>query len=120
MGFYPQISLTTRYNRNTGTATLIYNIFTKHIDNSTSGVFTNEISDHQMIYTYSNDSFLNNNTAKYIDIESNTREKLDHFLSNRTTKHRFNHKIKPKSILNKNYETFIIINILIDIKQRKT
>ena len=34
-----------------------------------------------MIYTYSNDSFLNNNTAKYIDIESNTREKLNNFLT---------------------------------------
>ena len=63
-------------NRNTGTATLIDNIFINHIDNSTSGVFTNEISDHQMIYTYSNDSFLNNNTAKYIVIESNTGENM--------------------------------------------
>ena len=34
-----------------------------------------------MIYTYSNDSFLNNNTTKYIDIESNTRQTLDHFLT---------------------------------------
>ena len=34
----------------------------------------------KMIYTYSNDSFLNNNTAKYIDIKSNTSEKLDNFL----------------------------------------
>ena len=40
----------------------------------------NEISDNQMIYTYSNKFFLNNNTAKYIDIESNTNEKLDNFL----------------------------------------
>ena len=81
MIFYPKTSLPTRYNWNTSTATLIDNIFTNHIDNSTSGVFTNEISDHQMIYTYSDDSFLNNNIAKYIDIESNTREKLDHFLT---------------------------------------
>ena len=63
-----------------GTITLIHNIFTNHIDNSTSGVFTNEISDHQMIYTYFTESFLNNNTAKYIDIESNTNKKLDNFL----------------------------------------
>ena len=33
-----------------------------------------------VIYTYSTESFLNNNTAKYIDIESNTNEKLDNFL----------------------------------------
>ena len=42
--------------------------------NSTSGVFSKEMSDHQMSYTYSN------NTTKYIDIESNTTEKLDSFL----------------------------------------
>ena len=67
--FYPKISLPARYNRNTGTATLIDNIFTNNINDSTSGVFTIESSYHQMIYTYSNDSFLNNNTVKYIDIE---------------------------------------------------
>ena len=38
--------LPTRYNLNTGTTTLIDNIFTNHIDNNTSGIFTNEISDH--------------------------------------------------------------------------
>ena len=64
-GFYPKICLPTRYNRNTGSATLIDNIYTNHIDNSTSGVFTNEIiSDPQMIFTYSNEYFLNNNPAK--------------------------------------------------------
>ena len=116
-GFYPIISLPTRYNRNTGTVTLLDNIFTIHIDNSTSGVFTNEISDHQMIYTYSNDSFLNNNTAKYIDIESNTREKLDHFLTelqNTDLTTKFNQN--PFSNPNNNYDTFI--NILTDIKPR--
>ena len=39
-----------------------------------------------LIYTYSNDTFLNNNTAKYIDIESNTSEKVRPFL-NKTTKY---------------------------------
>ena len=33
-----------------------------------------------MIYTYSNESFLDNNPAKYIDIESNTNEKLGNLL----------------------------------------
>ena len=107
-GFYPKISLPTRYNRNTGSATLIDNIFTNHIDNSTSGVFTNEISDHQMIYTFSNE---------YIDIESNTNEKLDNFLIelqniDLTTKLNQN----PFSNPSKNYDTFI--NILTNIKQR--
>ena len=70
-----------------------------------------------MISTYSNESFLNNNTAKYIDIESNTREKLDHFLTelqhtDLTTQLNQN----PFSNLNRNYDTFI--NILKDIKQK--
>ena len=116
-GFYPKISLPTRYNRNTGSATLIDNIFTNHIDNSTSGVFTNEISDHQMIYTYSNESFLNNNPAKYIDIESNTNEKLDNFLIELQNIDLTN-KLDQNPFTNpsKNYDTFI--NILTNIKQR--
>ena len=61
-----------------------------------------------MIYTYSNESFLNNNTAKYIDIESNTNEKLDNFLIelqniDLTTKLNLN----PFSNPSKNYDTFI-------------
>ena len=70
-----------------------------------------------MIYTYSNDSFLNNNTAKYIDIESNTRERLDHFLTelqNTDLTTKFNQN--PFSNPNNNYDTFI--NILTDIKPR--
>ena len=69
------------------------------------------------MYTYSNNSLLNNNTAKYIDIASNTREKLYHFLTelqntDLTTKINQN----PFSNPNKNYDSFI--NILKDIKQR--
>ena len=70
-----------------------------------------------MIYTYANDSFLENNTAKYIDIESHTRETLDHFLTelqNTDLTTKLNHN--PFSNPNKNYDTFI--NILTDIKQR--
>ena len=53
---------------------------------------------------------------KYIDIESNTREKLDHFLTELPntdfiTKLNQNPYSKP----NKNYDSFI--NILTDIKQ---
>ena len=70
-----------------------------------------------MIYTYSNESFLNNNTVKYIDIESNTNEKLDNFL---IELHNIDLTIKlnqnPFSNPSKNYDTFI--NILTNIKQR--
>ena len=70
-----------------------------------------------MIYTYSNESFLNNNPAKYIDIESNTNERLDNFLIalqniDLTTKLSQN----PFSNPSKNYDTYI--NILTNIKQR--
>ena len=70
-----------------------------------------------MIYTYSNESFHNNNPVKYIDIESNTNEKLDNFLIelqniDLTTKLNQN----PFSNPSKNYDTFI--NILTNIKQR--
>ena len=70
-----------------------------------------------MIYTYSNESFLKNNTAKYIDIKSNTNEKLYNFLIELqniylTTKLNQN----PFSNPSKNYDTFI--NILTNIKQK--
>ena len=81
-----------------------------------SGVFTNEISNHHMIYTYTNDSFLNNNTARYIDIESITREKLDHLLTElQNTDLTTNFDQNQFSNTNKNYETFI--NILTYIKK---
>ena len=41
---------------------------------------------------YANDFFLKNKTAKYIDIESNTREKLDDFL--------IEQRVLPKKRLN--------------------
>ena len=69
-----------------------------------------------MIFTYSNDCFLNNNTAKYIAIESNKGKMLDHFLIE--LQHIYlNTKLNqnPFSNPNKNYDTFI--NILTNIKQ---
>ena len=70
-----------------------------------------------MIYTYSNDSFLNNNAAKYIDIESNTREKLEkNFTELQDTDLTTKLNQNPFSNPNQNDDTFI--NILTDIKQR--
>ena len=70
-----------------------------------------------MIYTYSNESFLNNNPAKYIYIESNTNKKLDNFLIelqniDLTTKLNKN----PFSNPSKNYDT--LVNILTKIKTK--
>ena len=55
--------------------------------------------------------------TKYIDIESNTREKLYHFLTElQNTDLTTNLNQNPFSNPNKYYDTFI--NILTDIKQR--
>ena len=70
-----------------------------------------------MIYTYSNEYFLNNNPAKYIDIESITNEKLDNFLivlQNIDLITKLNKN--PISNPSKNYYTFI--NILTNKKLR--
>ena len=50
-GFFPKISMPTRFTEQS--ATLIDNIFTNQLDNHVSGVLTNSISDHQMLFSYS-------------------------------------------------------------------
>ena len=68
-GFYPKISLPTRIDRYYGSTKLIDNIFTNSIDNHSSGIFTNDISDHQMIYTYSNEPIKGKLPNKFIEID---------------------------------------------------
>ena len=73
-----------------------------------------------MIYTNSNEYFLNNNPAKYIDIESNPNKMLGNLLIEpqnidlTTISTKLNQNPFPNP--SKNYETFI--NILTNIKQR--
>ena len=50
-GYLPRISLPTRVTNHS--ATLLDNIFSTEFGNNDSGVIVNNISDHQMIYTYS-------------------------------------------------------------------
>ena len=114
------ISLTvlpTRFSLVHGTSTLIDNIYCNEIDKNTSGIFTNEISDHQMIFSYSNDPILDKKSNNYIEIESNSPEKLNHFLEelkslDLTEKLNQNPFANP----NKNYDIFI--DLLTDTKKR--
>ena len=50
-------------------ATLIGNIFTNQLDNHDSGVLTNSISDHQMLFSYSKNNRLVQKQVKYIEVE---------------------------------------------------
>ena len=52
-GFYNKISMPTRYTEHS--STLIDNIFTKKLVDHESGILTNSISDHQLIFSYSKD-----------------------------------------------------------------
>ena len=73
-GYPPRISLPTRVTNHN--ATLLDNIYSTEFGNNNSGVIVNNISDHQMIYTYS--STLQERAAptlhkKHIKIEINNR-----------------------------------------------
>ena len=52
-GFYPKISMPTRFTEHS--ATIIDNIFTNQLVEHESGILTNSIIDHQMIFSYSKD-----------------------------------------------------------------
>ena len=80
-GYLPRISLPTRVTNHS--ATLLDNIFSTEFGNNDSGVIVNNISDHQMIYTYST---LQERAAptfhkKHIEIEINNRQALELFLT---------------------------------------
>ena len=66
-GFFPKISMPTRFTDHS--ATLIDNIFTNQLDNHVSGVLTNSISDHQMLFSYSKNIRIVQKQVKYIEVE---------------------------------------------------
>ena len=79
MGYLPRISLPTRVTDHS--ATLIDNIFSSVLDDSKSGVIINNISDHQMIYTYSTEKKYSPHQSKFIEVENNSRDAVELFLS---------------------------------------
>ena len=75
-GYLPRITLPTRITDHS--ATLLDNIFTNVLEDHTSGVKINSISDHQMIYIYKNVKIQHTKSCinRYIEIErirKNTR-----------------------------------------------
>ena len=118
-GFYPKISLPTRFDSNNSTATLIDNIFTNVLGDTSSGAFTNSISDHQMIYYFSNDvtCSTDKNKNKFVVIESSNTVNLSLFLD-ALKEINIPEKLNQNPFANpdKNYELFT--DILSDAKQR--
>ena len=67
-GFFPKITLPTRLSDHS--STLIDNIFTNNMDETgTSGILLNNISDHQMIFTYVEDVSYITEVSKFIEID---------------------------------------------------
>ena len=82
-GYLPRISLPTRVTNHS--ATLLDNIFSTEFGNNDSGVIVNNISDHQMIYTYSTSTLqeraASTSHKKHIEIETNNRQALELFIT---------------------------------------
>ena len=79
-GYFPRISLPTRITNHS--ATLLDNIFTNELGSHQSGILVNNISDHQMIYTYNTTQIKSTSTSskKFIEVETNNRQAMDRFL----------------------------------------
>ena len=79
-GYFPRISLPTRITNHS--ATLLDNIFTNELGSHELGILVNNISDHQMIYTYNTTQIKSTSTSskKFIEVETNNRQAIDRFL----------------------------------------
>ena len=63
-------------------ATLLDNIYSTELDSNEAGILVNNISDHQMIYTYNTTQRKNTSTSskKMIEVETNNRQAMDRIL----------------------------------------
>ena len=61
-------------------ATLIDNIFTNQLVDHESGILTNSLSDHQMIFSYSKDKKKYKRQSKYIEVEVSNENALNALL----------------------------------------
>ena len=78
-GFFPKITLPTRIADHS--STLIDNIFTNNIDETgKSGILLNNISDHQIIFTYIENMSYIMEVPKYIEIERNDPRSMQNFV----------------------------------------
>ncbi len=118
-GFMPNITLPTRFNLNTGTATLIDNMFTNtDMKNNISVVLTNHISDHQPIGLIT-DHFMivKKSVPKYITIRKNDDKSLQHFGESIAKKKIFQ-KMNKNLSQNPNENLEILTTILTDAKSK--
>ena len=75
-GYLPKISLPTRITDHS--ATFIDNIFGNSIDNNESGIIINNISDHQMIYTYSTEQLpCHTREKQYVQLETKDAQAMN-------------------------------------------
>ena len=107
-GYLPRISLPTRVTNHS--ATLLDNIFSTEFGNNDSGVIVNNISDHQIIYTYSTlqERAASTSHKKQIEIETNNRQALELFitkLQNCNIVDKLN--VDDNADLNSNFECFM-------------
>ena len=78
-GFIPKITLPTRTSEHSGA--LIDNIFTSNIDEKeSSGILLNQISDHQMIFTLTENKSYVTHVPKFIEIQNNNHHSIQNFV----------------------------------------
>ena len=79
-GFFPKITLPTRLSDHS--STLIDNTFTNNMDETgTSGILLNNISDHQMIFTYVENVSYITEVPKFIEIEKSDDRSMHAFVN---------------------------------------
>ena len=79
-GLFPKITLPTRLSDHS--STLIDNIFTNNMDETgTSGILLNNISDHQMIFTYVENVSYITEVPKFIEIEKSDDRSMHAFVN---------------------------------------
>ena len=106
-GFFPKITLPTRLSDHS--STLIDNIFTNNMDESgTSGILLNNISDHQMIFTYVENVSYITEVPKFIEIEKSD-DRLMHAFVNELNELNIYDQLQSAidTNLQENYDTFI-------------
>ena len=79
-GFFPRISLPTRVTNHS--ATLLDNIYSTELYDHESAVIVNNISDHQMICTYSTITVKKlTSFKKFIEVEKSDHQAMEFFLN---------------------------------------
>ena len=106
-GFFPKITLPTRLSDHS--STLIDNIFTNNMDETgTSGILLNNISHHQMIFTYVENVSYIAEVPKFIEIEKRDDRSMHAFVNELNELNIYN---QLQSALDtnsqENYNTFI-------------